>query len=106
MARAEKDGEERHAGSYAQRKSHIVNALETPLPELGSAGHSLDGGCHGLQLERDVRRYAYNSDASDEDCKAVGLAKAGGQEVGERGDALLVADADEAAQEKPPADED
>ena len=106
VPRAEQHREQRHARRHAEREPDLVDTRETSLAEGAGAGDGLDRRGHGLQLQCDVGRNADDRDHRDQDGKAARLAEARGDEVGDRGEALIVADADEPPQDEPPADED
>ena len=76
MAGAEQDGEHGHGRCDAEGQTDIVNAGKTALPEFGGAGHGLDRGGHGLELQRDIGGNADHGDAGNQDGEPVGLAKA------------------------------
>ena len=93
---AEQNGEKCHAGGDPERGRHPVRLAGDDLVAAGDA----------LQLQGDVGRRGDHRDDGDQHGEAGALAIAGRDQVGDRGDAVRPADADQLAQQPPPADED
>src|SRR5690606_26888562 len=106
VAGAEQDGEQRHAGGDAEGEADLVPAFEAAAPEFGGPGDGFDRGGDGLELQGDIGGDGDHGEDGDQHGQRARFAEARGQEVGDRGDALVVADAHEAAQDEPPAHED
>jgi len=104
VARAEEDGERGERQRDVERavlddrqghglgRHHDVRVLQ----EDGEAARDR------LQLERDVRDDADDRDDRHEPAQRLALAVAGGDEVGDRGDAVRLADADDLPPDVPP----
>ena len=70
--------------------------------DLGILDEDREAVRHRLQLQRDVRQDADHRDDGDEPAEQRALAVARRDEVGERGDAVLLRDAQDLAQHDPP----
>ena len=105
IACAEQDREQRHPRRDGQRQPDLVDAAQRPAGKLAHPGDRLQRRGDRLELQRDIGRDADHRDDGDEHRQPARLAEARRQQVGDRGDALVVADADEAAEHEPPADE-
>ena len=97
MAGAEGDGE------GGEREGDVEGAVPPPGGDGrgGRAGQDLVAGGDRLQLERDVGDDADDGDEGDEGGEERALAVAAGDEVGDRGDAVGLGDADHLAHDDP-----
>ena len=84
---AEQDAEQR------DQQEHEQGRLRTAAGVAGAADQGGDAGGDRLELERDVGDGAGDRDHGDEARQHGALAVAGGDEVGDRGDALRLGDA-------------
>ncbi|MCZ7562889.1 MAG: hypothetical protein M5U08_02970 [Burkholderiales bacterium] len=104
MARSEQNGEERERRGHPERgvgqdrhradgrRHHDVRVLQQDHEAVR----------HRLQLQRDVGHDADHRDDGDQPADQRALAVARGDEVGERGDAVLLGDAQDLAHHHPP----
>ena len=95
VARAEQDAEE------AQDDRHQERGVE-PVEDRFLLEHHLEGLGHRLQLERDVRDQADHDEAGHQGAERGRLAVAARDEVRDRGDPLLLGDADEPSEQDRP----
>ena len=89
VAHAEQDGEHRHQAGDDQRGVGVdhAGAAVDPARRLGDGA---EGRGHGLQLQRDVGQHAYRREQRGGDADGAALAVARGEEVGDRGDVVLL----------------
>jgi hypothetical protein len=106
VAGAEQDGEDRHAGGDRKGKADIVKPFERTAPELGGARYRIDRVGDGGELERDIGRDGDDCEYRDQDRKRARFAKTRRQEIGNRGDALVMTYDYKPTQDEPPADKD
>ena len=99
MPRAEEDGEEREQRRDSDRGLHEQRILRQASAD--AAHQHQEAGRHGLELQRQVRHDADDRDEGDDGAEHPALAVARCDEVGDRGDALPLADAHHLAQQDP-----
>jgi hypothetical protein len=104
MPRAERDGErgerERHPQRRVLEHGHGFHMRRHDHRRI--LQHQREAVRHRLQLERDVGNDADHGDHGHHAAEQRALAVARGDEVGERGDAVLLADAKDLAHHDPP----
>ncbi len=87
-ARAEDDGEQRQ-----HQRNHQRGVLHAGAGGVGvGADQQVDAEHDALELQGDIRQHADQADQRHHHCQALRLAVACGDEVGDRGDVLLLAD--------------
>jgi hypothetical protein len=102
MARAEEDGE------GGQNHGHIQRAVLEQRHGAGAGRHDdfrvaakdRKAVGHGLELQGDVGDHAHHRDHRDQAAEQLALAVARGDEVGDRGDAVRLGDADHLVQDE------
>jgi hypothetical protein len=99
---AEQDGEQRQPRRDPDRDGALIGQHPALRP-VGGEGPERQR--HGLELQSDIGGGGDHRDQGGDDAQKVGLAEAGGNQVGDRGDSVAPADADKLAQDDPPADE-
>ena len=104
MPRAEGDRECGQDQCHPERRvvAHRLLAERLRHDDLRVLHEDRVAGRHRLQLQRDVRQDADHRDNRDDAAQERALAIARGDEVGERGDAVLLRDADDLAHHQPP----
>ncbi len=103
VADAEEDREGGHGEGHVERRvlqegqaGHLARH-----DQLGILQQHVEAGRDRLQLQRDVGHDADHRDDAHQPAQKRGLAVARGDEVGDRGDAVGLADADDLAQHEP-----
>jgi|GEM_PF-3044360 len=91
VARAEQDGEQGQGDGDDQRR---VLRAGTCLGHIVAADQQVDAEHDALELQGDVGQDADQADQRHHDCQHLRFAVAGGDEVGDRGDVLLLTDQD------------
>ena len=89
VAHAEQDGEHRHQGGDDQRGVGVDHAGQAARHRR-RRGDRAERRRHGLQLERDVGQHADRGEQGGGDADDAALAVARGEEVGDRGDVVLL----------------